>query len=100
MIAVPAAGPDEYVEQLLALHEVRTFSLWVEEVVAVRGERLALCRRGQTQNDRWTTHRLAVVQFDERVERVERLLNFDLEQRSLALAELDRLHGQIVADEQ
>jgi hypothetical protein len=97
LVAVPATGADDYVEQILALHDIRTFRVWIDDVVAVRGQRLALCVRGQTQADTWTTQRLAVVQFDEGVERVERLVNFDLEQRDLALAELDRLHAEIEA---
>lgn len=98
LVATPVIDADGFVEQMLDLHDIRTFKLWIEEVVAVRGERLALCVRGQTQDETWTTQRLVVVQFDEDVQRVERWVNFDLEQRDLALVELEHLAEEVEAD--
>ena len=68
----------------------------VPEVVAVRGERLAAVRiavvfeGGVARMDS-----IGVVRFDPTVTRLERIVQFDEDDVSAAVAELDRLHAEV-----
>lgn len=91
IVALPRMGPDEYVANALTLFELYDFEMWFDEVVAVRGQRLALMVRYLTQDDWEPVRSLAIVQFDAEIDLVERWVRFDAEQLDDALAVLDQM---------
>jgi len=88
-------GPDDYVASAMALFDSYSFEMWFEEVVAVRGERLALLVRCLTQNEWEPIRSLVIVQYDAAVQLVERWVRFDPEQIEEALAVLDDMENSI-----
>jgi hypothetical protein len=67
----------------------------VEQVVAVRGERLAvIVDRTDFGND-MQVELIGVNQLDRSLRRLQRVVTFDLDDVDAAIAELDRLHAQI-----
>ena len=73
----------------------------VEQVLAVRGKRLAALKIRHTFTDRDVyLEDIWVIQYDRPVWLTERMVQFDVDDIDAALAELDRLHAQIqVADQ-
>lgn len=65
------------------------------EVVAVRGDRLVLARFRVGYREGFETGVLSVTQFDEAVEKQQKMVRFDLDDLDAALAELDRLHAEV-----
>lgn len=68
--------------------------LTVEEVIAVRGERCVLVRLSvQYDGETAGGSHLLAARYDPAIDKLERMIAFDLEDEVAALAELDRLHG-------
>lgn len=68
----------------------------VPEVVAVRGERLAAVRIAVTfDGGAARMDSIGVVRFDPTVTRLERIVQFDEDDVSAAIVELDRLHAEV-----
>lgn len=95
IVALPMLGPDDYVANALTLFEMYSFEMWFDEAVAVRGDRLALMVRGVAQDDWDPVRSLVIVQYDERIELVERWVRFDAKQLDEALAVLDQMYTAI-----
>lgn len=70
------------------------------EILAARGDRLALVRASVGYANRQGREALSVVTYDARVEKTIRHVHFDLDGQEAALAELDRQHTQIEAGEE
>ena len=72
----------------------------VPEVVAVRGERLAAVRIAVTfDGGAARMDSIGVVRFDPTVTRMERIVQFDHDDASAAINELDRLHDEVAGDD-
>lgn len=100
LIGLPPMGPDAYIDAALQLFETRTWDMWIEEVIAVRGDRLALMVRAARQNDWDPVRKLVILQYDEEVDRLERYIGFEEEQLdeghvAQALELLDQMHTEI-----
>jgi hypothetical protein len=93
VVGLPETDADGWIDQLLALHDLGSGSprVWLDEVVAVRGERLVLYWVCLEYRDSWTTRMLAISQFDTRADLLERFITFDPEDLDAAVDELDRL---------
>ena len=93
LIGLPTVDGDGWVEQLLAFFDLGvgrpTFRL--SEVVAVRGERLALYWIEITFDDGFVDRRLGIAQYDVRIELVERYVSFDDQDVDAAIAALDEM---------
>jgi hypothetical protein len=89
LIALPTVGPDGWIEQLQALFDlgVGGVSFAVDEVVEVRGDRLALYWTSVAWEHGESDRRLAVIQYDADVRLVEKYVTFD--ELDAALAALD-----------
>jgi hypothetical protein len=91
LIALPTVDQDGWIEQLLSLFELGTgrLSMSLDEVVAVRGDRLALYWIA-LMRDGGEAHRiLGIAQYDHDVQLVERFVSFD--DLDLALVVLDEM---------
>lgn len=97
LVALPTMGPDEYVSQALGVFEVYDYNMWVDSIVAVRGERLVLFIRSIAQDDWEPVQSFAIAQYDADINLVERWIRFDIEQREEALTALDELHRSLEA---
>jgi hypothetical protein len=99
IVALPQTDADGWIEQVLTLHDLGSGSpqIQMEEVVAVRGERLALYRIGLDYPDGQDNHQLAITQFDAEVDLVERFITFDPDDVDAALDELNRLSADLDA---
>jgi len=90
---MPTVDGDGWIEQLLALFDLGvgrpTFRL--SEVVAVRGERLALYWIEITFDDGAEDRRLGIAQYDPSIELVERFVSFDDQDVDEAIAALDEM---------
>jgi hypothetical protein len=100
VVGLPETDADGWIEQVLTLHDLGSGSpmISVDEVVAVRGERLVLYWIGLVYSDSLTNRLLAISQFDVQVELVERFITFDPEDPEAAVDELDRLSASLEAD--
>ena len=67
------------------------------EIIAVRGDRLALVRASVSYSDRQGREALSVVTYDAQVDKATRHVHFDLDDLDAALAELDRQHAEVEA---
>jgi hypothetical protein len=73
----------------------RTQPQWtVLEVIAVRGERTAACVIRLDYGDDTTTDSIGVTHLDADLQRARRYLQFDLDDRDAAIAEVERLHAE------
>jgi hypothetical protein len=100
VVGLPETDADGWIEQVLTLHDLGSGSpmISVDEVVAVRGERLVLYWIGLVYSDSLTNRLLAISQFDVQVDLVERFITFDPEDPEAAVDELDRLSASLEAD--
>ncbi|MFW2336057.1 hypothetical protein [Ilumatobacter sp.] len=101
VVAQPPAGPKDWVAGLFAWEEITgewpTYEL--SEILAVRGDRTCACR--------WVMHfgdfeaEYVVVNASDRAgERFATIRFYDPEDIDEAMAELDRLHAEIEADDE
>lgn len=101
VVTVPLADADEYLAQVLAWFETGDgqprFS--VDEIVAVRGERLAVGRMSVGYSGGLRRETIAVVRFDPMGERTERYVTFEADDLDGALVELDRMHAEMEAND-
>lgn len=100
VIRLPLANRAQFAEQVLAWREVAdgkpTFS--VREVVAVAGDRLVLLAISIDYASGQTIEMLQAVLFDDAIDRQQRIVSFDIDDRDVALAELRLLHARVIAD--
>ena len=102
LVALPRATRDEFVAQAVITH----FEFDVvphtetDEVLAVIGDRLGLVGCRLVYDDTGQIEYLAVLRFDEPVERLERMVVFDVAAVDAARAELDRLAGQLAGPDE
>ena len=101
LLSFEATTAQDLVDVALAWFEVDAGRPSFEPVavLAVRGDRLALVRWRVVFGNGFVSEMLGVQQFDELIERHERLVVFDVDDVDSALAELDRLHALIQLDE-
>ena len=99
LVALPRADADEYVEQFKSwfslLDGAPTFS--IEEIIAVRGDRLVAYRGRTTYADGSYSDINAVLLADEAVAQADREIQFDVDDVSSLMAEVDRLDREIQA---
>ena len=69
------------------------------EFVAVRGQRMSLARVVNRYADGSINEFLALVRWNSDVNRLELTIRFDLDDLDAAVAELDRLHAEINAED-
>lgn len=95
--ALPDLDFDGYIESLVALEEI--VGCWVtthiEEIVAVRGERLVVARGRVKAGELGEIPYVLLGMIDEALERGELMCVYDPEDVHLALAEMDRLHAEL-----
>lgn len=100
LIGLPPADRAQFSEQVLAWRDIAdgkpTFR--VPEVVAVAGDRLVLLVVSIEYASGQSVEMLQVVQFDDAVDRQQRIISFDGDDRDLALAELEALRAGLVTD--
>ena len=96
LIAGPDADRRQHLENQLLWFELGdgqpTFGV---EILAVRGERLALCRASVGYANQEGREALSVVTYDRSVEKATKHIHFDLDDLDSAIAELDRQHAEI-----
>ena len=97
VITQPPADRDELIT---AIFEYETMTgvfprMWLDEVVALRGDRLGVGRFMFEVGDVARNEMADVFVCDEAGERLELIVRFDPEDVDLALAELDRLHAEL-----
>jgi hypothetical protein len=97
LIALPTANRDEFTEQALIWFQMGDGPPIFEfrEVLGVAGERLVLCAVWIGYKSGQGVDMLQIIVFDEKVELMEQLVSFDIDDVDDALAELDRLHVDI-----
>jgi hypothetical protein len=66
----------------------------MHEILAVRGDRIAVCRVSVDYSDGWTTESIEVLELDASLSLLRRMFDFDHDDVDAAIAELDRLHSQ------
>lgn len=97
LIALPLADRDQFREQVLAWRDVAdgrpTFT--ATEVLAVAGERLVLLVVSVDYPSGPGIEMLQVVLFDDLIDRQQRIVSFDNDDREAALAELREAHRKI-----
>ena len=95
LIGMPAAGRDELVEQIASYWNLGAgapeFSM--DEVLAVRGDRLVLFRFRICYGPAYETSTLLLAGYTTDGRRC-RAIQFDVEDLEVAVAELDRLHWE------
>ena len=85
---------------------LKSFNVWyemgdgkpkisVEQVIAVRGERLVLVRNRVGYMSGEATEFLYVFQFDQQLGQVERQVAFDVDDVGAAIAELNEMHAEL-----
>ena len=73
--------------------------IWsIPEVIAVRGQRTAATILVIEYGNDTYTDMIACVRFDPYVQRLQRRVLFDIDARDAAIAEVDRMHAEIGAD--
>ena len=97
LVGMPTVDGDGWIEQLLTFFDLGfgspTFRL--SEVVAVRGERLALYWIEITFGDGIVDRRLGIAQYDASVELVERYVSFDDQDVDQAIVALDEMSARL-----
>lgn len=100
LVGLPDNGAEGFVDGIEALFELGrgtpTFS--VVQIVATRGQRLALAHNRIEYPDGIAIELLSLVQLAADLGRMEIEIDFDVDDVEAALAELDRLHAAIEAD--
>jgi hypothetical protein len=101
VVAQPAVGPKEWVAGLFAWEEITgewpTYEL--SEILAVRGDRTCACRWVMHFGD-FEAEYVVVNASDGTGERFATIRFYDPEDIDEAMAELDRLHAEIEADDE
>ena len=97
VIAQPPADGDQWFDQILGLEALigRWPRLTVTEVLAVRGDRLVASAMEFELGEMGRLDYIMVSRYDEMVDRIEVVHQYDPEQRDEALAQLDRLHAEL-----
>jgi hypothetical protein len=98
LVGVPGfADASEYIEQQKLWSELGhgPHTLHIDEVIGHRDDRWVGVRLRIAYEDGFAIEVLAVFQFDEAVERTERMVVFDPDDVEGALAELDRPSGRV-----
>ena len=97
LIAMPTGDVDAYLESFDAWYEVGDGQpkFNVEEVIGVRGERLVLTRTRVSYASGQATEFLYLFQFDQRIDKVERQVAFDLDDVDAALDELGEIQSAL-----
>jgi hypothetical protein len=92
----PTMDAESYAELMGSFRDVNAGRprFILDEIVAVRGERLAVCRAGVDYGNGWTTESIQVLQLDATLTLVQRSVHFDADDLDGAIAELDRLHTE------
>jgi hypothetical protein len=94
--AFPGMDAESYPEVMASFREINAgrprFTLY--EILAVRGERLAVGRAGVDYGNGFTTESVQVLQLDATLTLVQRSVHFDVDDLAGAIAELDRLHDE------
>ena len=93
----PVAGRDQRMAELRASFETFPVKEWHSELVASRGDRLALERLHFVSEHDYVYEYLGITQLDERG-RVAVRIDFDVDDTEAALAELDALAASIDGD--
>ena len=70
----------------------------VDEVISVRGQTLALAQARASYSEAWDSSFLAVIVYNRRASALERAIAFDVEDRLVAVEELERLHAEFDRD--
>ena len=94
MVALPTADADTFVTGFDAWFEVEDGrpAMHIERVIAVRGDRCFLVELTMRfENGVTSGAHLVVGRYDRAVERLERIVAFDLDDEAAAIEELDRL---------
>ena len=66
----------------------------VHRVLAVRGDRLAVCWLEADYGNGWTWESIEVMELDTTLTLIQRMVDFDVDDVDAAIAELDRLQSQ------
>ena len=99
LIAGPDADRNQHLEsQLLWFDLADGRPVFGVEILAVRGDRLVLCRASVTYASQQGREALSVVTYDRSVQKSTQHMHFDLDDVDSALAELDRQHARIEAE--
>lgn len=101
LIAMPTADAPTFQQQHLAWFEMgdENVNFELAEVVAVFGERLALTRTRIGYSSGFPVELLSVSQWNEKIDRVQKIVQFDGDDLDGALQELNRLRLALEADE-
>jgi hypothetical protein len=96
IVTLPSATLEDFIGSIRAYWQIGagapTFS--VAEVIAVRGDRLVLFRTRVEFSDGSATEFLSLDEYDHQM-RTKRIISFDVDDRSAALDELERLHARV-----
>ena len=99
LIVLPPLDSESYIDAFDAYFEMGdgrpmfTF----EEVVAIRGDRLTLCRIRLEYASGERGEKFHILQFDRQDDLIERIVTFDVDDGDAAIIELDHLHDVIEA---
>ena len=101
LIAMPTADAATFHQQHLAWFEMddENLSFEMTEVEAVFGERLALTRTRIGYSSGFPVEMLSVTQWNEEIDRLQKIVQFDGDDVDGALQELDRLRIGLDAEE-
>lgn len=100
IIGLPSSDKTTFIDGWLAFAHEAGFVANEFEMSAVRGERLALARYASKFDSAAVTEMLIVGLWDVEGPRSQRMLLFDVDALDAAMAELDRLHAEIEADDE
>ena len=100
LVSTPVANAAQFVETVRSWFTigagVPTFSYL--EVLAVRGDRCFVVNlRVSFDDNEFTSDMLHVMRCTATIDKLEKMVSFDVDDTSAALAELDRLHSEIEA---
>ncbi len=97
LVGLPDDGAKGFVDGIQALFDVGsgTPSFSVVRIVATRGERLALAHNKIEYPDGVAIELLSLVRLTADLDRMDREVDFDVDDLEAALAELDRLDDEI-----
>lgn len=71
----------------------------IQEVIAVRGQRIAAIAVIVDYGNDMQNNVILSVRLDPKLQLLQRLVEFDIEARDAAIAEVDQMHAEIDADE-
>ena len=100
LVAMPGGDVKDFVEHFLTYYEVGEGPprFVIDEVVAVRGESLALVQAGVSYESDWDLGFLLAIQCNGDANALERAVSFGVEDRAEAVEEIDRLHAELEVD--